>query len=387
MTLNQALLGSAVIKIDSIDPKALCNKLLDSCKAISLSTAGESITVKIYYTDLKKVISLLEHESCIYKVENCCGILYKLSKYSKRYGIFIGVLLSVIVIVYMSNIAMSIQINCEYAYESLIDDVLSVLKDLGVYPGAFLPSINCLKIEAEIFEVFDDISWVSVGCEGSKVIVNMTLAPQKSEYQTKRIPSNIVASRDGVIVDAKVLAGELSVLIGDAVSEDELLVSGIVERQNGTAYYYHSIGEIIAEFDEIYTVRQSYIDKAQVTGSSVYKTHFKLYDYIFGNNKPPYENFTEEEYEQVLTVFGIKLPLCICHYKLTEIKEDIKFYDNDSATEQARKKLDILERELLAQYEIIDSDITVSYDENGVVLTVKYTLRGNIGKQEYIFAD
>lgn len=387
MTLNELFLGSALITIDSIDPEAFCNKLRDACRIISLSICNEQITAKVYYAELKKAVKLLDSECCVYSVRECRGVIYHLSRYSGRYGILLGVLLAIVITAYMSNIAMKIEINCEYADEKLINNVLAVLDTEGVHPGTFLPSLNCLKIEAAIFDMFDDISWVSVGSEGSKVIVNLMLAPEKADYQTKRIPSNIVATRDGVIVDAKVLAGELSVLIGDAVAENDLLVSGIVERRNDVAYYYHSIAEIIAEFEQEYLITQNYIDTTQIYGESVYKTHLKFYDYILGSDESPYENFTAETYEQPLKLFGIELPISICRYKLTEINEDIKVYDRDSAANEAHRKLDILENELLEQYEIIDRKIMFTYDENGVMITANYKLRGDIGRQQYIFAE
>lgn len=386
MVLDQILLGSAVITVECFDSKDLCNKLLSVCRVISLTLSDEKLVAKVHYTELRYLLKLIDKENLNYTVSECKGVLYRLSRYSKRYGIFTGVIIAIALVIYLSNIVMDIRINCEYADEETISDVLAVMNDLGVCPGAFIPSINCMKIEAEIFEAFEDISWVSVGSEGSKIIVNLTLAPAKVEYQTKRVPSNIVASREGVIVNANVLAGELSVLIGDAVSKGEILISGIVERRNGITYYYHSIGEVIAEFEQSYTIEQNYIDIVQTNGDVTYKTHLKFYDYILGNRECEYDNFSEESIEHEIKFFGIKSPISVCNFKITEIREDITVYDKEAVTTLLYKKIDTLENELLKKYEIVERDFIITYDENGGRIVANYKLRGDIGTQQIIFA-
>lgn len=387
MIFEEILLGSVVVTVECFDTKDLCNKLLSVCKVISLSPYENKLVFKIHFLDLKKVTKLLIKENLNYTIDKYKGVLCYLSKYSKRFGIFIGMIIGTALVIYLSNVVMEIDINCKYADEDMISDVLSVMKSLGVYPGAFVPSINCMKIESELFDAFNDISWVSVGSEGSKITVNLILSPEKVEYQTKRIPSNTVASRDGIIVDAKVFAGELSVLIGDAVAKGDILISGIVERRNGVTYYYHSIGEIIAEFEQDYTIEQNYIDVTQTSGDVTYKTHLKFYDYILGSVKCGYKNYSEESTQCEIKLFGFKLPISVCSFKLTEIKEDITVYDKEAVTLLLHKKVDTLEKRLLKQYQIIECNIDISYDENGGKLVANYKLRGDIGTQQIIFAD
>ena len=138
--------------------------------------------------------------------------------------------------------------------------------------------MNFLKLEATLDRVLDDIAWVSIGHSGSVITINVSMPTIGVESEERRIPCNIVASRDGVIVKADVLVGEFTSLIGSAVKKGDLLVSGIVENSNGMAYYRHSIANIIAEYNQTITIEQGLYDVDISDGAVHYMKYLQFFE-------------------------------------------------------------------------------------------------------------
>lgn len=385
---DELILGSIAIKIDCFEPEKLMDRIYSSCKVLSLYVNDDTIYVTIRPQQMNKLFDLLNKSECIYEITNQTGFCYIIRKYIRRYGIILGTVLACTIVILLSNMVMKIEI-IGTDDDKLKSEILGVLKNEGLYAGAFLPSINFMELESKLSSISDDIAWASIGHEGSLVCVNIIESTDKQVFLSKRIPSNIVASRDGIIVNAEVLSGKLCVLIGSAVSKGEILVSGIVERANGRAYYYHSIANITAEFDESFEIHQDYVCKTSTYGEVTYEKGLKFFDYEL--TLPSLRNyqgeFSKESKTVKLDIFGLELPFGIITNKYSEIITDVKLYTTQTALEEAYRRLEIIEDNLLEGNEIIHRNVTEICDETGVTLIVTYKLQGDIGKQVEIFAN
>lgn len=385
---EELIFGSITVKIDCFEPEKVIDKIYMVCKVLSLYTDADSIYVKIRPQQAKKLFDLLEKSECVYEITNQRGLWFIIGKYVKRFGIIFGAFFACAIVIFLSNTAMKIEISGTDD-DKLKSEILGVLKSEGVYAGAFLPSINFMELESKLYSISNDIAWASIGHEGSLVCVNITESTNKQVVLSKRIPSNIVASRDGVIVNAEVLSGKLCILIGSAVSEGELLVSGIVERTNGMAYYYHSIANITAEFEECFEIHQDYVCKSSTYGEVSYVKSLKFFDYelILPSLAKLKGDYSKESDIVMFDIFGFELPLGIVTNKYSEIVTDVKLYTTETALEEAYRRLEIIEDNLLDGNEILHREVTELCDETGVTLKVIYKLQGDIGKQVEIFAN
>ena len=385
---DELILGSVTVKIDCFELEKVIDKIYSTCKVLFLYTDNDSIYVKIRPKQTKKLFDSLDKSHCAYEITNQTGLWFIIGKYIKRYGITLGAVLACTIVILLSNMVMKIEI-IGTDDDKLKSEILGVLKNEGLYAGAFLPSINFMELESKLYSISDDIAWASIGHEGSLVCVNITESTNKQVILSKRIPSNIVASRDGIIVNAEVLSGKLSVLIGSAVSKGELLVSGIVERANGRAYYYHSIANITAEFEESFEIHQDYVCKSSTYGDVTYEKSLMFFDYEL--TLPSFKNhqgeYSKESKTVMLDIFGLELPFGIVTNKYSEIITDVKLYTTQTALEEAYRRLEIIEDNLLEGNEIIHRNVTEICDETGVTLIVTYKLQGDIGKQLEIFAN
>lgn len=382
-----SILGSLVIKADGFEEEKLIDDVRIKCKVKSLYKQNSSLYIETSFLYAKLLKSLCSEHGFVYETISEKGIAFTIRRYLRRYGMLLGVALAILITFLFSNIAMRIEITGTQD-EVLIDKIMQILESEGVSTGVYIPSVNFVKANIRLTSLCDEIAWSSIAHTGSAIKVDVAERTPKENTDSKRIPSNIIASRDGVIVKAEVLCGELEVLVGDAVAKGDLLVNGIVERRNGIAYYYHSFGSIMARFDDNIDISQPYKISIKYYGDTHYKRSIRIFDADFSipNIKTRRGNYEVDSDTSYLYFFGIKLPFGIT----TEMYTEVTFEDDVLSTEEAfimaYEKLDNYERNILANAQIVSRSVQEIMNEEGVMLRVGYTLIDEIGVQQEIYA-
>ncbi len=381
------LIGIITVKIDGFDVGVVINSLRKECKVLSLNTKCDTAYATLPFYCESKIEEIAAANNCVLEIMSRKGIYFHLFKYRKRYGFVVGILASIILSLYLSNIVFCIRI-VGTDDEAIVYEVSEILEEEGLKAGAFIPNLNFLKLQARLFAIDDDISWVSIGNSGSVVTVNLRLVTEKAESDEGRIPCNIIATEDAQIIDLNVLVGHLEVLLGDAVAKGDLLVSGYVERGNGRVYYYHSIANITAVFERTVTFEQSIYERLVIDGDTYYSKSLSIFDIEI-----PIPDFTALDGTYItntcttgLNLFGIELPIGITITEYTEQIYKLNIYSLDEAEELVNDRLENYEENLIGDYEILDKEVTVERTDNLIVLTCTYTLQGDIGIESPIFA-
>ncbi|MCD7823812.1 MAG: sporulation protein YqfD [Oscillospiraceae bacterium] len=387
MLFLMKLIGIITVRIDGFDIGIIVNRLRKECKVLSLNTKGDTVYAILPFYCESRIENISSSNNCVLEITSRKGIYFQFHKYRKRYGFVIGILVSIFLAFYLSNIVFSIRI-VGTDDENVIYEVREILEEEGLKTGAFIPNLNFLKLQARLFKIDDDISWVSIGNSGSVVTVNLRLVTEKADTDEGRIPCNIIATEDAQIVDINVLVGHLEVLIGDAVSKGDLIVSGYVERRNGRVYYYHSIANITAVFERTVTFEQSIYERKVSDGETHYSRSLSFFEFDI-----PLPDFTfldgsyiTDKYTTSLRFLGIELPVGITITEYTEQVYKLNIYSMDEAEKMVFQKLENYEENLVGDYEVLNRDIAVEKSDSSVKLTCTYTLQGDIGIESPIFA-
>ncbi len=381
------ILGTTLIKATGFEEQKLVDDIKNACKVISLNKENDAIYIEVGFFDSKKAINLCEMHGFVVEILNEKGIAFTVTKYLKRYGLLLGVAISLALIIYFSNIVMRIDI-VGTSDEAILHEITEILNSQGVSAGSYIPSINFSQANLNLTKLCDDIAWSSISHSGSVIKVEVALVTPKEGTTDRRIPSNIIAVRDGVIVKAEVLSGVLEVLVGDAVAKGDLLVSGIIERRNGVTYYYHSFGDILAEYEEEIVINQKYSVTNKSYGDTHYTKSLRIFDADFDlpSIKTKTGNYDTSLDTVYLYFFGIKLPIGITTKTYTEVIYDNKLLSTEQAFYEAYRLLDNYEKNILKDEEIVSRNVEEIMTEQGVQLKVKYKLIGEIGAQQEIFA-
>ena len=385
MTIHDVF-GCVKLKIDGFDTNLIMDSISKCCRVIELYMENETVYAVVPIVKEREVISICERKGYSVEVIARKGVYQYIIRYHKRVGIVIGIGLCILGILFLSNIALRVRVVGANSGEAE-KKIKELAAQEGIKAGAYIPSMNFLKLEARLFELSDDIAWVSIGHSGSVITINVSMPTIGAESDERRIPCNIVASRDGVIVKADVLVGEFTSLIGSAVKKGDLLVSGIVENSNGMAYYRHSIANIIAEYTQTITFEQGLYDVDISDGEVHYMKYLQFFELdIPISHKPDTgESYVSAERIEPVKFFGITLPISVKTVEYTEQISKIKAYTVQEAENILYERLKGYEEYILSTQEIVSKNVNVEQIDGIVRLTADYTLRGDICQDSEIF--
>lgn len=314
------------------------------------------------------------------------GFWFKLNKYKERYGLLFGAVAYGFTVFLCSTIVWDITITGNQRISN--DSILDFLSQNGIYAGASRKEIANTVTELNAQIGFDDLAWISIESEGSRINVklNERISNPKNGLPVST-PCNIVAAKDGRIINAVVNRGVLIYEIGSGVAKDSVIVSGVVKDGAGNISIQHADAEIIAEFEEEVSFYRKFNTIERVKTEETYtEEYIKLFGFTFPKNKIDYPEgyiYSTDNYQ--VNIFGVKMPWT--RYVVNGIKTEnveVKRSVND-VKRLLQQEFDQYERNFYKEYEIVDKEITYERDENGIKATCKYTLQGDIAEQSEIF--
>jgi len=352
--------------LDILMKKNVC---ISGLKKTSSDTLSFECSLKSL-TEIKNI----KHDSPIDVTYKKFGLFALFERNKNRCGLIIGLLIFCISFYFISLHIWHIEIiGCNTVDEL---EIISFLEKNGIKIGTLKSDIDVAKIENNILYSTDKLSWMSINIKGTMAYVEI----RENECKVKKLdtskPSNIYASRDGVIRSVKTYMGYPVVKPGDTVTAGELLITGDYTDKYGKNYKLHSYGEVMANTVHSFEVTVPYIVKEQQkTGKS--KKYYKINTTrlsipLYFNKKILYNNYSKTSSVKKIKLFdSFYLPLNI--KKTVYYETDFVTYSisKQAALEDAYQKLDAKALSLVG-IEIIDKRYDVVELDDGV--TVKLTL-------------
>lgn len=381
-----------VISFEAIapEPEVFVNNLKASSVSVTnLKCKGNKLSGDAYWSDFEDIRQIAEDDGVQLSIAKKRGGVFTVRRYRLRAGLAVGFFLAVIMVAYLSNVVMSIEI---FGNEALTDkQVESLLNDCGIHIGTFIPSIDLREAERIIVSESEEISWIGIRSSGCIIEAEITEADKPPEMIPTRTPCNVVSAKDAEIVEIHdIYMGMLIPMLHDGVKKGDLLISGTVENGKGGVYYAHAMGKIIGRYDEKVTFFQPYSEEKlryteKVTRKTLNFFGIKIPLYVGRNNFKQYEY---DEKTSFLKIFNIQLPVGIVYseYKLYETEtEEIS---PEKAEQLLEEKISLCEKNFYSDEDmkIIGREVYFSETEEGMTAAVKYTLEGDIGVTKEIMA-
>lgn len=314
------------------------------------------------------------------------GFWFRAYRYRNRYGLVIGALAYGLILLLCSGIVWDITIT---GNERISDEsILEFLMENGIYPGVSRKELDTTVTELSALLNFDDLAWISIENEGSRVNVKLNERIANAENGLSiSTPCNIVASHNGIITEAEVYRGTMLYEIGSGVAEGDIIVSGIVNDGSGNISINHADAKIIAEYEEEVSFYQQFNTVEKVKTDETYTNeYFKLFGFTFPQKNERYtDGYTYISNSYEVRLFGIKMPWTRVIVEGTRMKEVEVARTVNDVKRLLERELEMYELNFLQKVEIVDRDINYERDENGIKLVCKFTLKGNIASQSEIF--
>lgn len=387
--ISYKIIGDGYAKIYKriIEENIMCSEIKESEGVLYLKTGIEQKS---------KLEELLDSLNMEYEILQRKGVFFLLKRVFNKKGLLIGGLLFFTISFVLSNIVMRFNILCDD--EKIKKDVIAVLNENGVSGGSFIPSLNCTVLERELKQKVEGISWAGISTNGPTLIIDIVKKVDKPESRSIRMPCNLVANHDAVIDKIELYNGQLRTTVGSGVKKGDILVSGTVITENISyengkeikdveTSYVRSYGSVYGTFTDKKTFIQPFEStKRFISEDTVKRNYFKLFDLqipLFLNNDDG--NYIEETSVSDFSLLGIKLPIGIIHSTLNEYSYKSHTFTEEEALKLANQQATAYEHNFLEKYEIKNAKRSEKVTHEGVEVTVKYTLYGNISEEVEFF--
>lgn len=301
-----------------------------------------------------------------------------------RVGALLGILLGIVLTVLSGQFIWQIEV---VGNETVSDEeVLSLLRDEGVYEGAYAEGIDALAVANRILAKSSSLAFLGVNIIGSRVEAVVLEHRDKGESVGEPIPSNIVATKNGVIVSVELESGTCKLKAGDVVTKGELLISGVNQLRNETYHYQSAKGHVYAEtVGEISLTKPLYRYEKDYTGAV-----FAEKELIFFNKSKklskdcgnlPLTCDRIETRERVMLFERIPLPIwfvTVSYYEFSLTEQPLSVKE---ATRLAREEI----LATLSTTPLVSYRETLTVGEGFVTLTVTYRAIEDIAKEYPLF--
>lgn len=314
------------------------------------------------------------------------GIYFTLAKYRTRAGLCAGFLLFVMYIAMYQSGVRSIVI--EDSVENGIKtgapktQVMKILEECNIKIGSSTGELELAKAECRLLEDIKGCIWSDVSRVGYRVYVKLVTSGEAPEVEDDA-PRNIVASRSAKIVRQIPRKGMSTVTNGSGVNTGDMLVSGTVSDGRDHILFVRADAEIIGEWTE---TREFFVPYNEAV--SIADGEKKVFKYLIcGDDVYPLfwgeagaENSLYSEETSVVKLFGRDSVFKVKKAIYTAYTQrQIERSPDDVLSELQKQKADY-EENLYGDYEIINAEERFYPQEDGIRLSVEYTLQGDIAK-------
>lgn len=243
-------------------------------KYIAIIYAKDFFRLKEYNKETKVHIKIIEKTGFIFWYKNNAG----------RYAFVLGLIIFAGIMMFLSKFIWRIEINGNFHYPT--EEISEYLEIEGIHKGSKISMISEDELESKIRKNFDDIIWVSVSIEGTKLTIDVKENNTVNSKADKAIPRDIVAAKDGIIKSIYVRNGTAIVKPGDVVKAGDILITSKVTCMNESneekkIIYSSADGDVIieAELDYYDEIQRNYEERIY-TGNEIQQRILKIGDRI-----------------------------------------------------------------------------------------------------------
>ena len=369
------LKGYVRIRLSGYSPE----RFLNLCKARNieiwdLRSSGLTYEMNLSVRDFRKLKPLRKKARAHVVITERHGLPFFLYHNRNRKMFPAGVLLCAAFLYIMSLYIWNIHIEGNYSRTT--DVILDYLETEQVVHGMPKSQVDCKEIQSMIRIEFPDIIWVSAEVKGTRLIIRVRENMDTDTAGTseeEREPSDLTASRPGIITSVLVRSGKAAVQPGDEVEEGSLLVSGRIDILNDsgeiTGYQYTA-----ADADIYARTEYEYQDEFLLSHETRHFTGKKRYGFYLrlGNRsltfkrRPKFSAYTtlNTEYPLKLTE-NFYLPLSFGTIAYEEYETYMENYTAEEARLLAEENLnEFLENLIEKGVQIVENNVKIEVGNN-----------------------
>lgn len=345
-----------------------------------------TLEAKIGAKGFKELRKIIRRAGCRVSIHKKNGYPFWVHKLKKRKMLLVGAFFCFLLLIFTSTFIFSVEVVGNEKIEK--KEIISNLSTLGLKPGRNKYFINLKDIETELLLNMDQVAWVGIEIRGVKATVEVVEKVSVPKKIDKNTPCNMVAKKNGVIEKVIARNGDAVVKEGDIVKKGDLLISGIIQRENmEETMLVHSYGEVYAKtYYETEESRKLIEIKKEKTGEKFLKRSINLgsLELSFNSGDVPYQTYVvEKNSKKPFQWRNIGLPVEIIteeYYEVYEIEERIN--EEEAKAEVHKKAINKLLEEIPFDAEILNTQIDFTIKDDILYGKVIIEVLEDIGEQK-----
>lgn len=314
------------------------------------------------------------------RIQQKCGLPFLIQPYIKRKGIAAGMIISAVMLIFLCSCIWTLDVSGNEKFTD--EQILSIAEMYDIRIGTFRKSINPKEIQTDIKSKIEGISWFSVNIDGSHASLEVSESSGSDEIIDYSTPCNILSGIDGELLSLEAHTGVPAIKPGSAVTKGALLISGVMEKTDGTPYFVHARGTAVVRTNRNISAEVPY--NTNVQKISAVKNRYSVS--IFGLRIPPGLKENADSCisrSSMLKFRNTALPVgIITDSYIYKTEENITFSEN-KAILLACFSLFTQERKIMQNAQTESKNIEVQNNENSVSVSVSYINHETTGIEKY----
>ena len=227
MSLLNRLRGQVRLRVECAFPE----RVLNLCGVRDLAfwdlewESAAAFTCRMSRRDFHTLSRAAERLECTLTVVGREGAPFFLGRFRHRQALVVGMVGLGLGLFLGSFFVWDYQITGNEAVPE--ERILRALEQCGVGIGSFGLALDGEDIRNQMLLEIPELSWVAVNVSGCRAEVQVRERVEPPELLDKTTPSNVVARRSGLVLEIRDWNGMAAVQPGTAVTEGQLLISGV----------------------------------------------------------------------------------------------------------------------------------------------------------------
>jgi len=346
ITLLRFLKGYLVVKAEGKGTEKFMNlSIIRGINFWDVRKIREGFIFKTPVQNFKKFRPLVRQTGSKLKIQDKAGLPFFLQRTKRRKGIALGVIVFVSALYIFSSFIWLIEVK---GLENINEkEILKITREMGVAPGTYKGGLELDKLGKELARLHGDIAWASFRTRG--VLLEIEIAEHIPRPKMEQKPSNLVASKDGLILKTTVVDGTPVVSPGDVVSRGDVLIKGIREYDEEFLQEVEDFkpekirarGEVEARV--WYEARQEVEEKKinKIPTGNKQNVVYLLWNLqkikLWGRDEVPFNQYTRETFKRKWSWRNLQLPVELITVTFNELKIEEVEFTQEEALERAKK--------------------------------------------------
>lgn len=344
--LVNRLRGQVRIRAECAFPE----RVLNLCGAQDLAfwdlewESPTAFTCRLSRRDWKRLREAGRNLDCTFDLVGLEGAPYFLLRFRHRQALLIGLVGCALGLFLGSFFIWDFQVEGNETVPT--ERILRALEKNGVGLGTFGLSLDGEDIRNHVLLDVPELSWIAVNVSGCRAEVQVRERTVPPAMVDRREPCNLVARRAGLVKKVQTIGGVSCVIPGSAVTEGQILISGVEDTGTVGARVLAGLGKVEARTWYGLTASMPLtVPEKRYTGRE--KTGVSL---IFGSRRIKFfsnSSIEGAEYDKItnrypLNLLGVPLPV-------TVVVEQWRFYEAVPRVQSAAQAEQAAEAILTAQ--------------------------------------